>query len=165
MTKVKIKLEGGMMPFKASAGAAAYDLRAPEDVEIMGGRQLVDLKFRLELPYGYAATIQPRSGFSAKGFEVDRILLEDGVVLEVKREVRIDGDVKRGLVDADYRGTVRVIIHVRTKPQPFERLVIRKGTRIAQMQIVQVPEVELVEVQELSETDRGDGGIGSTGTK
>ena len=151
------------MPKKATEGAAAYDLYAPEDIEVYGGRQIVDMKFSLELPIGFAATIQPRSGFSAKGFEVDEIHLEDGVVIEVRRCVRIDGDVKRGLIDADYRGKVGVIIYVRTKPDPFKRFVIRKGTRIAQMQIVEVPEIELVEADELSETDRGEGGFGSTG--
>lgn len=163
--EVKIKLEGGIMPKKATAGAAAFDLYAPQDMEITAGRQIVDLKFRIELPIGYAATIQPRSGFSAKGFEVDRIHIEDGVVIEVKKAVRIDGDVKRGLIDADYRGKVGVIIYIRTQPQPFERFVIRKGTRIAQMQIVEVPQVELVEVEELSETDRGEGGFGHTGVR
>mgnify|MGYP003290907846 CR=1 FL=1 len=43
--------------------------------------------------------------------------------------------------------------------------VLKKGTRIAQMQIVEVPQVELIGVEELSETDRGEGGIGHTGTR
>lgn len=163
MTQVKIKLNGGIMPKKVTEGAAAYDLYAPEDIEISSGRHIIDMKFSLELPNGYAATIQPRSGFSSKGFEVDKIHIEDGVVLEIIRSVRIDADVKRGLIDADYRGKVGVILYVRTDPQMFERFVIRKGTRIAQMQIVEVPEIELVEADELSETDRGEGGFGSTG--
>lgn len=64
--KVKIKLDGGMMPQKQHLDDAAFDLYVPDDVEITGWRQVVDLKFGMEIPSGYAATIQPRSGFSAK---------------------------------------------------------------------------------------------------
>ena len=164
--EVKIKLNGGIMPQKATAGAAAYDLYVPEDIKLIGWRQVVGLKFSLELPDGYAATIQPRSGFSAKGIEVEeRFEQPDGSIRTSM--VRVDGDVVRGLIDADYRGEVGVILHFMCLYADCEQLryTIKKGTRIAQMQIVKVPDVELVEVGELSETDRGDGGFGSTGTK
>lgn len=164
--EVKIKLNGGIMPKKATAGAAAFDLYAPEDIEVKGWRQIVDMKFSIELPYGYAATIQPRSGFSAKGIEVEeqRMTDEGKLVCEL---VRIEGDVVRGLIDADYRGNVGVILrfNLRYVSNDMWRCVIKKGTRIAQMQIVEVPQIELVEVDELSDTDRGEGGFGSTGTK
>lgn len=165
MIPVKIKLTGGIMPKKATSGAAAFDLYAPNDIMLANGRQVIDLKFSMELPHGYAATIQPRSGFSAKGMEVDRKFVEDGICLDIEREVRVDGDVIRGLIDEDYRGNVGVIVKATFKSKPYERHVIKKGTRIAQMQIVEVPQVELIEVEELSETDRGDGGFGHTGTK
>ena len=167
MTEVKIKLNGGIMPVKATAGAAAYDLYVPEDVMITRWpRQIVGMKFSLELPEGYAATIQPRSGFSAKGIEVEEQSLQGDGSIKIET-VRIDGDVVRGLIDADYRGDVGVILrfscdYTYSKVQKF---VIKKGTRIAQMQIIKVPQVELVEVDELSETDRGEGGFGSTGVK
>lgn len=163
--KVKIKLTNGIMPKKATAGAAAFDLYVPEDTALANGRQVIDLGFSMELPHGYAATIQPRSGFSAKGIEVDRKFVEDGICLDIEREVRVNGDVIRGLIDEDYRGNVGVIINVSTKSKPYERMVIKKGTRIAQMQIVSVPQIELEEVEVLSETDRGEGGFGSTGVK
>lgn len=152
--EVKIKLNGGIMPQKATEGAAAYDLYVPEDVVLEKGRQIIDLKFSMELPNGYAATIQPRSGFSAKGMEA--------VMANTSTEERIDADVIRGLIDQDYRGNVGVIIINRDYN---DTLIVKKGTRIAQMQIIKVPDVELVEVEELSETDRGEGGFGSTGTK
>lgn len=166
MIPVKIKLNGGILPKKATKGAAAYDLYVPEDVELNGWRQIVDLKFSIELPYGYAATIQPRSGFSAKGIEIEeQVIDEDGAI--ICKIVRADGDVVRGLIDADYRGNVGVILHFTClyPKTTYCRYVLKKGTRLAQMQIVEVPEVELVEVSELSDTDRGEGGFGSTGTK
>lgn len=165
MKTVKIKLNGGIMPQKATAGAAAFDLYVPEDIELVGWRQVVGLKFSLELPNGYAATIQPRSGFSAKGIEVEEQFERPDGSISISM-VRVDGDVVRGLIDADYRGEVGVILHFACLYTNNEvlRYTIKRGTRIAQMQIIKVPDVELVEVEELSETDRGEGGFGSTGS-
>ena len=165
--EVKIQLRGGILPTKATSGSAAYDLYVPEDVVVTWSRrQVINLKFCLEIPQGYAATIQPRSGFSAKGIEAEEhFTQEDG---SIRHDiVRLNGDVVRGLIDSDYRGEVGVILRY-ISPHSYCkncRYIIKKGTRIAQMQIVEVPQVELVEVEELSETDRGEGGFGSTGTK
>lgn len=163
MTRVKIKLNGGIMPKKATAGAAAYDLYVPEDIALKRGRQIIDMKFSLEIPHGYAATIQPRSGFSAKGVETTKMFVDGGYGAEIESGARVDCDVIRGLIDEDYRGSVGVIIKANITPKPYERMVIKKGTRIAQMQIIPVPQIDLTEVEELSETDRGEGGFGSTG--
>lgn len=163
MIPVKIKLNGGMMPQKQHDDDAAFDVFAPEDVELSYGRQLINLRFALELPKGYAATIQPRSGFSFKGVEVARILFDNEEIVVTKE--RIDADVIRGLIDAGYRGEVRVILKVNKVFSPSMKYVLKRGTRIAQMQIIKVPEVELIEAEELSETGRGEGGIGSTGVK
>ena len=165
MKQVKIKLNGGIMPKKATSGAAAYDLYVPEDVVLKFGRQIINLKFGIELPHGYAATVQPRSGFSAKGIEVEEYFDPFGEGADMV-PTRIDGDVIRGLIDEDYRGNVGVILNVASMGCPIDEnnyYVLKKGTRIAQMQIVEVPQVELIEVDELSETDRNEGGFGSTG--
>ena len=144
------------MPKKQHEGDAAFDLYVPRDTKLVKGRQLLNLGFALELPHGYAATIQPRSGLSIKGMEV--------VDTRGSNEIlHIDADIIRGLVDECYRGPVGIIFKV------FEDnascYVIPRGTRIAQMQIVRVPDVELIETDVLSETDRGNNGYGSTGTK
>lgn len=143
------------MPKKAHPSDAAFDLYVPEDVELKFGRNVIDMGFALEIPVGYAATIQPRSGFSAKGMEVDC----------GGDATRIEADVVRGLIDANYRGNVGVIVNYHRLVGKTWNWVIKKGTRIAQMQIVEVPQVDLVEVEELSETDRGEGGFGHTGTR
>lgn len=150
------------MPRKATKGAAAYDLYVPYDVEVKRGRQIIDLGFSMELPHGYAATIQPISGFSAKGMEV---ALDERFDLDVEPLMaRIDSDVVRGLVEEDYRGKVGVIVSTREEWTDKSLWILKKGTRIAQMQIVVVPDVELVEADELSDTTRGEGGFGHTGT-
>lgn len=153
------------MPKKATEGAAAFDLYAPEDVVLKNGRQIIDMKFSLELPHGYAATIQPRSGFSAKGLEATKMFIDGSFSADAEGGVRVNGDVIRGLVDCDFRGNVGVILQASIKSHPYEKMVIKKGTRIAQMQIVEVPQVDLIEVDELSETNRGKGGFGSTGAR
>ena len=162
MIEIKTKLNGGIMPEKATDRAAAYDLYVPEDVVIKNGRQIIDMKFSIELPQGYAATIQPRSGFSAKGIEATKMFIDGGFSTDVEEGVRVDGDVIRGLIDEDYRGNIGVILKASVKAHPYEKMVIKKGTRIAQMQIVEVTQTKLVEAYELSETDRGEGGFGST---
>lgn len=158
MIAVKIKLNGGIMPKKQHEGDAAFDLYVPEDTQVLSGRQIISLKFAIEIPHGYAATIQPRSGYSSKGIEA---IITDDCPLDgaITREGRIDADVLRGLIDANYRGNVGVIINVH---EYHDKMIIKKGTRIAQMQIVPVPEVTLEEADELSDTDRGEGGFGST---
>ena len=159
--QIKIKLNGGTMPMKQHPEDAAFDLFVPNDFDLQPGRQVVDLKFSLEIPVGYAATIQPRSGFSSKGMEVFCVETAfDGKRTEGME--RLNADVVRGLIDSNYRGNVGVIINV---PCHFSgKRTLVKGTRIAQMQIVPVPLVDLVEVDVLSETDRGEGGFGHTGT-
>lgn len=163
--EVKIKLNGGIMPKKAHPSDAAFDLYVPEDVVLQHGRQIIDLKFSIELPTGYAATIQPRSGFSAKGMEVEAHQDILGTGAEDVFDTIIDADIIRGLIDENYRGKVGAIIKVDDEYCRYHRCILKKGTRIAQMQIVEVPQVELVEAEQLSDTDRGEGGFGHTGAR
>ena len=150
--EVKIKLldELAIMPKKATDGSVAYDLYAPENLLIKSGRQVIDLHFAIELPIGYEAKIEPRSGYSSKGFA--------GAYVRNGAEYRFDCDVLTGKVDYDYRASVGVIVNNRDRA-----FYISRGQRIAQMTIYKVEDTELVETEELSETDRGTGGFGSTG--
>jgi dUTP pyrophosphatase len=64
-----------------------------------------------------------------------------------------------GLVDAGYRGELRVAL---LNTDPREAFVVEPGMRIAQLVIVPVPDVEPVEVDELPESERGVRGFGSS---
>lgn len=166
MEQVKIKLNGGIMPTKGSEFAAAYDLYVPENIELKYGRQVIDLKFSVELPHGYAAIIQPRSGFACKGMAVQAMtkscwLLALGLF---GREQRIDADVIVGLIDEDYRNNVGALVKSNYKSL-FRKAFLPKGTRIAQMRIVKVPETSLIEVEELDMSKNRGGGYGHTGVK
>ncbi len=164
MEKVKIKLNGGIMPKKSDNRAAAYDLYCPENVELKWGRNVIDLGFSMELPHGHAAHIQARSGFTAKGFEVFLVPRKLLLSFLSVRTVRIDADAFLGLVDENYRNNVGAIIKSHFFSL-FYRAYIRKGTRIAQMRISKVPETELVEAEELDMTNDRGGGFGHSGTK
>jgi len=154
------------MPTKGSEFAAAYDLYVPEHTELKYGRQVIDLKFSIELPHGYAAIIQPRSGFACKGMQVQAIIRHWWFMLlgVFSKEKRVDADVIVGLVDEDYRNNVGALVKSNYLPI-FRKAVIPKGTRIAQMRIVQVPQSELLEVEELDMTKNRGGGYGHTGVK
>lgn len=162
--EVKIKLNGGIMPQKQHEGDAAFDLYVPEDVEVFSGRQVVDMKFAIELPKGKAAIIQPRSGCSLRGIEVVNPLKIEVYDALTEEPRYIDADVKIGLIDSNYRNNCGTIMQVREVFGVGERWFIKKGSRISQMRIVDVPEVELIEADELSKTER-EGGFGSTGVR
>lgn len=166
MEQVKIKLNGGIMPTKGSEFAAAYDLYVPENIELKHGRQVVDLKFSIELPHGFAAIIQPRSGFTCKGMQVQAMIRHWWFMLlgVFSKEKRVDADVIVGLVDEDFRGNVGALVKSNYLPI-FHKAIIPSGTRIAQMRIVQVPQTELVEAEELDMTKNRGGGYGHTGVK
>lgn len=148
--RVKIRKlhPGAVMPKKATSQSACYDVFAPYDFIVRPGRSVMPLELAMELPPGYAAEIRPRSGYSSKGFAGQ---------LDVS-EYRFDADCIHGMIDADFRNGIGVIIKSH-EPRAF---VVRKGQRVAQMLIIKIEEVDFVESDSLSESERH-GGFGHTG--
>ena len=134
--------EGINPPFRATAGAAGYDLHAAEEVTIEPGAYLaVATGYALAIPDGHEGQVRPRSGLAAK----------HGVtVLNAP-----------GTIDADYRGEVKVIL-INHGNVPFG---IRRNDRIAQLVIAPVTGTVFEPVSRLPETGRGAGGFGSTGMR
>lgn len=153
--KVKIKKlhPDAVIPRKGTQGAAAYDIVANDNLIIPNGRLVFPMDFALEIPYGYEAKIEPRSGHSSKGMAGEMFDCKEG-----RTRHRFDCDVLIGKIDSDYRGNVGIILHNRDID-----FVVLKGTAMAQMTFYKVEDVEFTEVDELSETERGTGGYGSTG--
>jgi deoxyuridine 5'-triphosphate nucleotidohydrolase len=141
--KIKKLTAEAIIPRKAHDTDAAFDLYVPKDTTVLTGREVVPLDIAIELPDGYCAEIQPRSGYASKGIE--------GNVR------RMNADVLYGLIDSGYRGNVGVIINNHDFP-----FVLVKGLRIAQMIIRKVEDATFKETTELSDSDRADGGFGST---
>lgn len=150
--KIKKLSDAAIMPTKATRGSAAYDLYAPCDMRIKPGRQVIDMMFAIELPLGYEAKIEPRSGYSSKGFA-------GAAASDMEPDMRFDCDVLLGKVDSDYRGPIGVIVCNRDCRAFF----IKRGQRIAQMTIYKSENADLREADELSDTERGTGGFGHTG--
>lgn len=149
--KIKKWSEHAIIPNKLTDGSAAYDLYVPFDQLVLHGRQVIDLHLAIELPKGYEAKIEPRSGYAAKGFVG---------ALDSTQEpnIRFECDVIVGKIDSDYRGCIGVIVNNQDRP-----FFIKRGQRIAQLTIYRVEEADFIEVEELSETKREAGGFGHTG--
>lgn len=149
--KIKKWSEHAIIPNKQTEGSAAYDLYAPFDQLVLHGRQVIDLLLAIELPKGYEAKVEPRSGYASKGF---------AGALDNTQEpnVRFDCDVIVGKIDSDYRGCIGVIVNNRDR-----NFYIKRGQRIAQLTIYRVEDADFIEVEELSETEREAGGFGHTG--
>lgn len=130
------------LPEYAKPGDAGIDLRAREAITLSpgGGRALIPTGIAVAIPQGYAGFVQPRSGLA----------LKHGVTCLNTP----------GLIDAGYRGELKVLL-INTDPsEPFE---ILRGERIAQLVIQAVEHVDFIEVEVLDESDRGQGGFGHTG--
>ena len=124
-----------------SAGADLYALTEEEIIIKAGETKLVHTGIALEIPEGYAGFIYARSGLASK-----RGLAPANKV---------------GVIDADYRGEVCVIL-VNLSSEEF---IVEDGERIAQMVIARYEQAEWQEVDVLDETERGAGGFGHTGKK
>lgn len=135
--------EAAKAPQRAHSGDAGCDLFAAEAVRLEPGeRASVGTGIAVEVPDGSAGLVLPRSGLAAK----------HGIAL-------VNAP---GLIDAGYRGEVRVLLLNTDRTEVFE---IEVGDRIAQLVIVAVADAEPVEADSLAESARGAGGFGSTGRR
>ena len=131
-----------IVPRYMTANAAGMDLCAAIDAPVElapGERAAVSTGLAMAIPDGFEGQVRPRSGLAR----------EHGVTV-------VNAP---GTIDADFRGTVNVLL-VNLGKHSFT---INPKDRIAQLVIAPVVQAECVEVDELSATERGAGGFGSTG--
>lgn len=129
------------LPTRAYEGDAGLDLYALERVELApGARASVRTGVAVEIPSGQAGLVLPRSGLAAR----------HGIAL-------VNAP---GLIDAGYRGELRVLLLNTDRDAPFT---VDPGERVAQLVLVQVQTPEVTEVEELAVSERGAGGFGSSG--
>jgi dUTP pyrophosphatase len=128
-------------PTRAHDGDAGYDLHAAEAAALgPGERASVGTGIAVAIPDGHAGLVLPRSGLAARhGISVVNA---------------------PGLIDAGYRGELRVLLLNTDRERSFE---VSAGDRIAQLLVVRVELPQLEEATNLDETGRGVGGFGSTG--
>ena len=129
-----------VIPTKAHADDAAFDIRAAEEVNLFArDTKLVNTGIALAIPEGYAGLVMPRSGLALK----HAITVLNGP----------------GLIDPGYRGDIGVILH-NAGHEPFH---VKPGDRIAQLLFIKTADVELRSSAWLSHSEREDAGFGSTG--
>jgi dUTP pyrophosphatase len=128
------------LPERAYEGDAGLDLAACERIELRPGeRAIVPTGVAVAIPAGYAGFVQPRSGLAA------------GHGIAVVNSP--------GLIDAGYRGEIRVVLLNTDRERVF---VAEAGERVAQLVVLPVPELVTVEVGELPASERGVRGFGSS---
>lgn len=130
------------LPTRAHPGDAGLDLYAAEAASIApgGGRASIGTGLALEIPVGHAGLVLPRSGLAARR----------GVTLANAP----------GLIDAGYRGELRVLL---LNTDPTDPFVVGIGDRIAQLVLIRFADAQPVAAGELSVSERGAGGFGSSG--
>ena len=143
--KIKKLHPKAILPTYGSAGAAGADLYAlPEGDPITinpGETVMIHTGLSMAIPEGYVGLNFARSGLASK-----RGLAPANKV---------------GVIDSDYRGEIRVVLHNHGATDQ----VVAPGERIAQLVIVPYLTAEFEECTSLSGTERGAGGFGSTGRK
>lgn len=103
------------------------------------GKVIVPTDLSIALPEGTYGRVAPRSG------------------LAVKHHL----DVGAGVVDADYRGPLGVVMF-NFSQSDYQ---VKEGDRIAQLIVERIMTPAVMEVDDLDNTDRGAGGFGSTGKR
>lgn len=132
---IQLRVCGGDLRY-GSLGAAGLDLISPVRAALHA-QQLVDIDtgVAVEIPEGHLGLIVSRSGC-------------------VRRGLLVEGE---GVIDSDYRGTIRVLLRATRAVE------IHEGDRVAQLLILRSPRCRIQRVESLTPTARGAGGFGSTG--
>src|SRR5215472_17406813 len=124
---VQILKEDAQIPSRAHEGDAGLDLYASETAHLgPGERWSVGTGIAVEIPAGHAGLVLPRSGLAR----------EHGIALVNSP----------GLIDAGYRGEIRVLL---LNTDPAETVRIEAGARIAQLVVTPIALAEPVETAEL----------------
>ncbi|RIB24184.1 deoxyuridine 5'-triphosphate nucleotidohydrolase [Gigaspora rosea] len=135
---VKRLSEKAKLPVRGSSLAAGYDLySAVEMVVPAKGKALVPTEISIALPEGTYGRVAPRSSLALNHFL----------------------DCGAGVIDADYRGPVSVLLFNFNDND----YTVKEGERIAQLILERIYTPEVVETDSLGSTDRGSKGYGSTG--
>ena len=125
------------LPARAHPSDAGLDLSTVESAEIAPGEgRMLSTGLAFAIPEGFVGMIADRSSMARKGLKV-----------------------AGGIIDASYRGEVRVVLWNLSR----ESQSVATGDRVAQMLLVPVSLAVCEDVADLDATVRGEGGFGSSG--
>jgi dUTP pyrophosphatase len=128
------------MPAGAYEGDAGLDLASVEEAVLAPGeRRTVATGLAVAIPAGHAGFVQPRSGLASR----------HGITV-------VNAP---GLIDAGYRGELKVVLLNTDRDEPFH---VRPGDRIAQLVVLALPPVTVTETDDLPPSERAERGFGSS---
>ncbi|MGX0433077.1 dUTP diphosphatase [Staphylococcus hominis] len=134
---IKLLSEKAILPTRANPTDSGLDLYVAEDTTILAhSTKVVPTRIAIDLAYGYEAQVRPRSGKSK----------------DTKLRVAL------GTIDHTYNKEIGII----TDNIGDEAIVVKAGTRLAQLVIAPVMLPDPLEVQEFDEISER-GAYGSTG--
>lgn len=140
MNTMKIKRVGhsAIIPRKEHETDSGFDLFTSEQLTIPPHETgIAKTGIAIQLPTGYEMMIRPRSGISTK--TPIRVII--------------------GTIDSGYTGEIGIIVDNPTD----SRMVIERGTKLAQGVVQYLPEINPMVVYDFDETERGSSGFGSSG--
>ncbi len=155
------------LPTRGSSFAAGYDLYAAHATTIPArGKAIVETDISMAVPAGtctfspfplpplqHPTSLNPRNADEDVTKTDGRIAPRSG--LAAKNFI----DTGAGVIDADYRGPVKVLLFNHSDAD----FAVNEGDRVAQLVLERIYTPEVLEVAELDESVRGAGGFGSTG--
>jgi dUTP pyrophosphatase len=128
------------VPAGAYEGDAGLDLASVEETVLAPGeRRTVATGLAVAIPAGHAGFVQPRSGLASR----------HGITVVNSP----------GLIDAGYRGELKVVLLNTDPEEPFH---IRPGDRIAQLVVLALPRITVTEADDLPPSERAERGFGSS---
>lgn len=138
MIRIKRIHPDAALPTRGTEDSAGLDLRCLREFTIPpGDRAAIRTGIAVAVPRGTVGMVWPRSGLAVK----------HGI------------DVLAGVIDADYRGEILVIL----VNHGHNDVVVNQYDAIAQLVVQEHhSDMEMMLVNELDVTGRGDGGFGST---
>ena len=182
--KIKKLRRDAVMPMRAHATDAGFDLTAVSRVFDCEGNVTYGTGLAFDIPEGYVGLIFPRSSICKKDLALSNAVgcVDSGYHGEVMAKFRptlvVCDKGSQGRDGNDYLGTNQtdwetqfVTFHgrdgrypdIEDGALPFQPRLYEVGERIAQLIVMPIPQVEFVEVDDLGESERGTGGYGSSG--
>ena len=139
MIDIQLLSERAQVPTRSTSGAAAFDLYSTEDVLLIPGTsEVVPTGVAMRIPEGWFGLLTHRSSMAFKG----------------------DTIASLGIIDADYRGEVKIKMF----NLGAEGIHIKVGDRVGQIAFIESYQgTQLKVVEQLPDTTRGTLGFGSSG--
>ena len=138
MSRSSISSDVVEKPKRAYVNSAGYDLFADESIEVLpNSRAVVSTGLRMQIPKGYYGQISPRSGLA----------LKNGVI------------AFNGTIDSGYFWVLYVLLFNFS----FEKFVVEKGNRIAQIILKKCESVSFSFEDLNFDSERGVKSFGSSG--